>query len=225
MVDRQLLAYLQTFLTESRKEVFERILAHRTRHFTVVLEDLYQKHNTGAVMRSCDVFGLQDVYYIEQKYKGYLSNKVAKGAEKWVDLHLYRKGEHTAAQCADDLVKKGYQLVVTTPHRNASELDNFDISKPSAFVFGVEKEGVSDYMMQRADAFLKIPMVGFTESLNVSVAAGIILQSLTSRLRKSAVPWQLSEEEKNEKKLEWSKKSIAHVEQIIKRFYADRKIS
>ena len=224
MIDKELLEYLQGFLTESRKAVFEQVLAQRTRHFTVVLEDLYQKHNTGAILRSCDVFGLQDLYFIENNYKGYLSNKVAKGAEKWMNFKLYKKSDYNREQCISDLREKGYQIVVTSPHNDSCELQNFDISKPSAIIFGVEKEGVSEFFMDRADAYLKIPMVGFTESLNVSVAAGIILQTLTFRLRNSDVKWQLSETEKDELKMEWCMKSISHVKQIIKRFQTDKKI-
>ena len=223
MIDKELLQYLLSFLTENRKVVFEQVLSQRTRHFTVVLEDLYQKHNTGAILRSCDVFGLQDLYFIENNYKGYLSNKVAKGAEKWMDFKLYKKSEGNREECLVDLRKKGYQIVVTSPHNDSCGLQDFDISKPSAIIFGVEKEGVSGFFMDRADAYLKIPMVGFTESLNVSVAAGIILQTLTFRLRNSDVKWQLPDNEKDDLCMRWCKKSIGNVEQIIKRFYSDKK--
>lgn len=225
MVDQELLHYLQTFITDSRKETFERVLADRTRHFTVVLEDLYQKHNTGAVLRSCDVFGLQDAYFIENKYQSYLSNQVAKGAEKWVDLHVFNDGDDSSHKCVAELREKGYQIIATTPHNDSCLLQDFDISRKSAFVFGVEKEGVSEFMMDHADGFLKIPMVGFTESLNVSVAAAIILHAITTKLKNSDVPWQLSAAEKDEKRLDWCKKSISKVEIIIDRFYDNQKKS
>lgn len=221
MTDLDLLKHLESIITDNRKATFEKVLSNRTRHFTVVLEDIYQKHNTSAVVRSCDIFGLQDIHIIENKYNSYVSNQVAKGAQKWIDFNEYNTEEYNTQTCIDTLRSKGYQIIATTPHSNSCMLQEYDISKKSAFVFGVEKAGVSDKMMQEADGYLKIPMVGFTESLNVSVAAAIILNGLTTRLRDSDVNWQLSEIEKNEKRLDWCKKTINNVDRIIERYYAD----
>jgi len=217
-----LLEYLQSFLTENRKVVFEKVLAQRTRHFAVVLEDIYQKHNTSAVVRSCDVFGIQDLYTIENKYNSYVSNQVAKGAQKWIDFHEFNSEAYNTKNCIDTLRNKGYQLIATTPHNNSCMIQDFDITKKSALVFGVEKEGVSDIILQEADGYLKIPMVGFTESLNISVAVAIILHELTARLRNSKVPWQLSQKEKNEIRFDWCKKSIQNADKIIERFQNQR---
>lgn len=222
MADLELLAYLQSFITENRKATFEKVLANRTRHFTVILEDIYQPHNTSAVVRSCDVFGVQDVYTIENKYKSYVSNQVAKGAEKWTTRHRFNTLQHNTQDCLNALRGKGYQIIATTPHNDSCYVSDFDVSKKSALVFGVEKEGVSDDIMNQADGYLKIPMVGFTESLNISVAVAIILQDITDRLRKSDVKWQLTEEEKNILRIEWTKNSIGSIEQIINRFNADK---
>lgn len=226
MIDLDLLKHLQTIITENRKLTFEKVLENRTRHFTVVLEDIYQKHNTSAVVRSCDVFGIQDIHIIENKYNSYVSNQVAKGAQKWIDFHEYNTEEYNTDNCIDSLRNNGYQLIATTPHEDSSMLKDFDVTKKTAFIFGVEKAGVSDKMMNEADGYLKIPMVGFTESLNVSVAAAIILNDLTTRLRDSNVNWQLSEHEKNKKRLDWCTKTINNVDQIIERYYVDnQKIS
>ena len=222
MVDLDLLTYLQSYLTANRKTTFERVLNGRTRHFTVVLEDIYQKHNTSAVVRSCDVFGLQDVHIIENKYKSYLSNQVAKGAHKWIDLHYYNKLENNNQVCIDTLRSRNYKIIATTPHNDSCLLHDFDITQKAAFIMGVEKEGVSQGIMNQADGFLKIPMVGFTESLNISVATAIILQNITSRLRNSNVNWQLSEKEKNELRLDWCKKSITNVAAIIEHYYTHK---
>ncbi len=222
MFDPDLLAYLQTFITGNRKTTFENVLSKRTRHFTVVLEDIFQKHNTSAVVRSCDVFGVQDIHIIENKYKSYVSNQVAKGAHKWIDFHYYNKQEYNNQICVDALRKKGYQIIATTPHNDACLLSDFNIEKRSAFVMGVEKEGVSQDIMNQADGFLKIPMVGFTESLNISVATAIILQDLTTRLRDSEVSWALTEKEKNVLRFDWCKKSINNVDNIIERYDTDK---
>jgi len=222
VTDLDLLKHLESIITENRKATFEKVLSNRTRHLTVVLEDIYQKHNTSAVVRSCDIFGIQDIHIIENKYNSYVSNQVAKGAQKWIDFNEYNTEEYNTQTCIDALRKQDYQIIATTPHCDSS-LKDFDISKKTAFVFGVEKAGVSNKMMEEADGYLKIPMVGFTESLNVSVAAAIILNDVTTRLRDSDVNWQLSENEKNEKRLDWCQKTINNVDQIIKRFYVDQK--
>ena len=222
MTDLVLLNYLQSFLTDNRKRTFERVLAKRTRHFTVVLEDIYQKHNTSAVVRNCDIFGIQDLHIIENKYNSYVSNQVAKGAQKWIDFYEYNTYDHNTETCINTLRKDGYQIIATTPHNNSCFLDDFDISKKSALVFGVEKQGVSELMLNNADGYLKIPMVGFTESLNISAAVSIILQFLTNKLRNSEIIWQISESEKNEKRIDWCKKTINNIDDIIARFYEEK---
>ncbi len=221
VIDLHLLKHLESIITENRKVAFDKVLDNRTQHFTVVLEDIYQKHNTSAVVRSCDIFGIQDIHIIENKYNSYVSNQVAKGAQKWIDFNEYNTEEYNTDNCIETLRNEGYQLIATTPHAGSCLLKDFDITKKSALVFGVEKAGVSDKMMKEADGYLKIPMVGFTESLNVSVAAAIILNDLTTRLRDSDIDWQLSEAKKNKKRLDWCKKTINNVDQIIKRYYLD----
>ncbi|AOW19635.1 TrmH family RNA methyltransferase [Urechidicola croceus] len=215
--------FISPMLSDIRKEKFDKILAQRTKHFTVILEDLYQKHNTSAVVRSCDIFGIQDVHIIENKYKSYMSNQVGKGSQKWVDFHHYKSKQINTQDCIDTIKSQGYQLVATTPHNDSCLLHEFDITKKSAFVFGVEKEGVSDLMMEQADGFLKIPMVGFTESLNVSVAAAIVLQSTTERLRRSDVNWKMTNEEIQLKKLEWMEKTIKSIKDVKERYYSEGK--
>ncbi|WP_010134060.1 TrmH family RNA methyltransferase [Ochrovirga pacifica] len=221
-MDQELLTYLETFVTKERKENFKKVVSQRTRHFAVVLEDLFQKHNWSAVVRSCDVFGIQDVYTIENKYRAYISNGVGKGAQKWVNFHRFKSQENNTESCVEALRKNGYQIIVTTPHEQSSFISDFDITKKSAFVFGVEGTGVSEGLMQKADGFLKIPMVGFTESLNVSVAAAITLQNTTDRLRRSGLDWKLTQAEQEQLYAEWIEKSIGSVKQIKERYYADK---
>ncbi len=214
----KLATYLEDFVTERRRNLFDDVLNKRTKHFTVVLEDLFEKHNISAVARSCDIFGIQDLHIIENRYSSYVSNHVAKGAQKWIDFYNYNEQEHNTQACIDKLRKEGYQIIATTPHTNSCVLEDFDITKKSAFVFGVEKAGVSDLIMNQAEGFLKIPMVGFTESLNVSVAAALILNSTTERLRNSDINWELTNQEKEDIKLEWMKKSIKSIHLILERF-------
>lgn len=215
MNNKALLEYLEGFITENRREGFKRVLQNRTKHFTVAMEDVYQLHNTSAVMRSCEVFGIQELNVIEQKFGKRIDKEIALGAQKWVDVNRFA----TIQTCIDDLKGKGYQIIATTPHNDSCLLQDFDISKPSAIFFGTEKLGLSEEVLQQADGFLKIPMVGFTESLNISVSAAIIIQDITARLRRSTINWQLTEEELFEKQLDWTRKSIKDIDFIEKKFY------
>ncbi|MBF02477.1 MAG: rRNA methyltransferase [Flavobacterium sp.] len=210
-----LLEYLEGFISENRKQRFIEILANRTRHFTVAVEDVYQMHNTSAVMRSCEVFGIQELNVIEQKYSKTIDKQIALGAEKWVDINEFSSN----MSCMKTLRQRGYQIIATTPHNESCFLHEFDITKPAALFFGTEKEGLSEEVLQHADGFLKIPMVGFTESLNISVSAAIIIQDLTNRLRNSNIQWQLTEEEIIEKRLDWTRKSIKDIAFVESRFY------
>ena len=217
MIDSAYLNYLEGFLTDNRKERFLDILQNRTNHFTVAVEDVFQMHNTSAVMRSCEVFGIQQLNVIEERFGKKIDKQIAMGAQKWVDINTF----DSVSSCITTLRAKGYQIIATTPHENDSLLENFDISKRSALFFGTEKEGLSEEILQQADGFLKIPMVGFTESLNISVSAAIIIQNLTNRLRNSTIDWHLSEEEFLEKRLAWAKNSIKDIKRIEQRYFQD----
>ncbi|RKE94970.1 TrmH family RNA methyltransferase [Ichthyenterobacterium magnum] len=215
MIDIKLLEHLETYLTEHRKERFNTVLPQRTKHFTVATEDVYQLHNTSAVIRSCDVFGIQEVNIIEERNSKRIDREIAMGAQKWVDLNRY----HSVKDALKDLKQKGYQIVATTPHENDAVLHEFDVTKKSCFFFGRETEGLSQDVLDEADCFLKIPMVGFTESLNISVSAAIILQHVTTKLKQTDISWQLTLEEQLEKRFDWCKKTIKSHEEIIERFY------
>ena len=213
-MNQELLTYLEHFITEERKERFLQVISVRTNHFTVAMEDVFQMHNTSAVVRTCEVFGVQQAHSIEGRFGKRLDAKIAMGAQKWVDVFRYNDTQ----SCIDALRVQGYQIVATTPHKDAYFLNDFDISKKSAFFFGTEKEGLSQQVLSQADTYLKIPMVGFTESLNISVAVAIVLQQLTDKLRRSQVAWQLTDEERLSTLINWTKKSIRNVKDVLKRY-------
>lgn len=210
MIDLEYLNYLENFLTENRKERFQNVLSQRTNHFTVAMEDVYQLHNTSAVMRTCEVFGVQKLHVVEERYGKSIDKEIAMGAQKWVDVTRY----DNMGDCIGSLKDQGYKIVATTPHEDDCLLDDFDISQRAAIFFGTERDGLSPEVIARADGFIKIPMAGFTESLNISVSAAIILQNLTSRLRNSNVDWHLTHEEIFEKRLQWAKNSIKDIKRI-----------
>lgn len=218
MIDLDYFHFLENILTENRKNKFLKVLETRTKHFTVVVEDIFQMHNASAVMRSCEVFGIQELHVIEQRYGKSIDKEIAMGAQKWVDINTF----DSVSNCIKTIKSKGYQIIATTPHENDCLLEDFDISKPSALFFGTERDGLSQEILECADGFLKIPMVGFTESLNISVSAAIIIQNLMHRLRSSTLDWQLTDKEILSKRLEWTRNSIKDIKRIERRYYDER---
>lgn len=216
MVYLDYLNYLEGFLTENRKERFLKVLETRTNHFTVAMEDVFQLHNTSAVMRSCEVFGIQQLNVVEEKFGKRIDKEIAMGAQKWVDVNRFE----SISDCLDAVKAKGYRIIATTPHQDDCLLADFDITEPAALFFGTERDGLSPEVIERADGFLKIPMVGFTESLNISVSAAIIIQDLTERLRKTDLNWRLTEAEILEKRLDWARNSIKDIKRIEARYYS-----
>jgi tRNA (guanosine-2'-O-)-methyltransferase len=215
MIDMKLLAYLEEIISEKRKERFTEILNERTDYITVAVEDVFQMHNTSAVIRSCESFGVQTAHLIEGKYGQRLDEEIAMGAQKWVDIKRYKDSKAVI----DSLRGQGYKIVATSPHADSSLLQNFEINSKTALFFGTENKGLSDYVLENADSHLKIPMVGFTESLNISVSAAVILQHLTAKLKASDIDWRLTEEERLERRLDWTKKSIKSIDDILERYY------
>lgn len=218
MINIDYLEFLEGILTDNRKQRFADVLSHRTKHFTIAMEDIFQMHNTSAVMRSCEVFGIQELNIIEQRFGKKIDSEIAMGAQKWVDIKPYA----TIQNCIDAKKTEGYQIIATTPHDDSCLLNDFDITKPSAIFFGTERDGLSEEVLAQADGFLKIPMVGFTESLNISVSAAIIIQDITARLRQTDIKWQLTSEEILIKRLDWAKKSIKDIKRIEERYFAEK---
>ena len=181
--ENQVLQALYGIISESKKEMFDRIAAQRTRHLTVVLENIFQDHNASAVMRTCDCFGIQDLHTIEKNNQYKVQRDIARGAGRWVDLHNYNIGLTPEQDCIANLRKKGYRIIAATPHENDTTIQELSIEEPTALVFGTEWQGISPEMEKLVDGFVKIPMYGFTESFNVSVSVALILQNLRDRLQ------------------------------------------
>tara|TARA_B100000795_G_scaffold79356_1_gene56869 strand:+ start:1949 stop:2620 length:672 start_codon:yes stop_codon:yes gene_type:complete len=215
MNKEEILVELHKFLKPQRIERFEEVLANRTKHFTVAVENIFQSHNASAVMRTCDCFGVQDLHVIANHNEYELSKDVAMGAEKWVDMHSYYKKENNTQDCIDALKSQGFQIVATTPHTDDVLLPDFDVTKKSAFFFGTEISGLSDIVLDQADAFVRIPMYGFTESYNISVSAALVLHDVVNRLKKSEVDWALSEQDLMDKRIDWAVKSLKSGPQVL----------
>ena len=165
-------------LTEARRALLRGVAARRTRHFTLVLEDLKDPHNISAVIRTCEVFGFQDVHVINEVNPYRVARSVLKGSYKWLDIFCHAR----RLACLENLHGRGYRIAVASTAATESLYD-LDLSKPTAFYLGSETMGNHPDTLARADIRFRIPQQGLTESLNVSVCAGVIMATLDRFLR------------------------------------------
>lgn len=220
---KELVQHLSSMITNERWNRFQKVLAERTQYLTIVLENIYQPLNASAVLRSADCFGIQNVHIIENHNEFHPDREVAMGSSRWLNIQRYNKTENNSLNCIKKLKKEGYRIVATSPHINDCSLHDFELSKGKiALFFGTEMEGLTDIVLQEADEYLKIPMYGFTESVNLSVAAAICLQHLSHQLRQQNIDWQLDEETKETILLNWLRYSIDRSEIIEDDFWRNR---
>jgi len=219
----KLYQFLFSLITEERKSLFEKVIDYRTKHFTVVLENIYQPHNASAVLRSCDLTGIQDVHIIENNNEYTPNPEVAMGSAKWLNLHKYQHETDNTLQTINYLKQQGYKIVATTPHKESYSPHNLPIDEKTALLFGTELSGLSDVAIENADEFVKIPQFGFTESYNISVSVALLLYTLINRLHSSNINWQLSDEERSNIMLEWTRRSIKRSDIIEAQFLKELK--
>lgn len=212
-----LTGFLKPYVSEHKQELIEEVLNKRTRHLTVVVENIFHTHNASAVVRSCDCFGIQDIHVIEGHNEYIVNPLVVRGSAKWVSINSYPQQEDNKSVFSK-LKKEGYRLVGTSSNPLYKSLSDTSVNQKTALVFGTEDTGLSKFAMEQMDDFVHIPMFGFTESFNISVSAAICLYELTGKTRIKNVQWQLSDNEKDELRLEWYKKVIARSD-VLEREY------
>lgn len=217
-----LFAHLSSFLTPHRKALFSEVMQMRTRYLTVVLEDIYQSQNASAVLRTCDLTGVQDVHIIEDKNKYTLNPDVALGSSKWLNLNYYNSNKENTLEAYTKLREQGYRIVASSPHKDDYTPDNLPLDKKIAVIFGTELKGLTVSAITNADMYLRIPMYGFTESYNISVSAALILYRLAERIRKAGIDWKLTDDEKLDLSIEWARRSINRSDIIENEFLKSR---
>jgi tRNA (guanosine-2'-O-)-methyltransferase len=211
---KALIAYLETYITDNKREKIDRVLTNRTKHVTIVLEDLFQQHNMSAVARTAEILGIQDIHIVESRNAYAINKSIARGSANWLDMHRYKD----VVTCMKQLKEDGYRIVATTPHARANTLPDLSLDHKLAFIFGTELKGITQPVIDHADEFVMIPMYGFTESYNVSVSVGLCLYDALTRLHHSSIPWQLSESDYLEVRLRWLRKLLPYhhkLEQIF----------
>jgi tRNA (guanosine-2'-O-)-methyltransferase len=221
---KELINYLTGFVSEKRKKRFDDVIANRMNHLRIVLENVYQAHNTSAVLRSCESFGVQHVHFIENRNQIKISDDVALGSSNWLSIHRHNLSENNTIETIKHLKNLGYRIVATTPHKDDCTIEKLPVDKKLALVFGTEIDGISPEVFDLADEFVKIPMYGFTESFNISVSAALCMYELTTRIRKEVPHYLLDEEEKVDVYLEWLKTSIEKSDALTSEFLKNKKI-
>ncbi len=204
---------LSQFVTPQRMQRMQHVLEHRTRHISVVLENIYQPHNASAVLRSCDAFGIQDVHVIQQHNTFSPNEDIALGSSKWLTLHRHKQ---TSLRVYDTLRSKGYRIVATALNKHATKLHELVVDKrPIALAFGNELHGLSHEAIEKADEVMYIPMVGFVESFNISVSVAIVLSHVVSKLQDThKLIWQLPKDERQAVLLQWLRVDVHRAKEI-----------
>ncbi|MEO9484674.1 MAG: RNA methyltransferase [Ekhidna sp.] len=204
---------LEEFVSENKQAHIERVLQLRTRHLTLVFEDIDKPHNVSAVLRTAECMGIQDLHFIKNKNSYEVNPIITQGAAKWVNMHHHDQAEDNVAECFDSLRKDGYQIYATSLEETSRSIYDIDPNQKTAIVFGTESDGITPEVGGKADGFVHIPMNGFTESFNLSVSAAICITVLKSRLGQ----WpELSKKEKLDLRAQWYRKIVREADLILK---------
>lgn len=216
---RKKIEYLAAFMTDERFETLRRAVDNRTDYITVCLENTFHPQNASAVVRSCEAFGIQNIHVVETLVKFAPNVRIVRGTDKWVDIHNYPRTGNPSAELIANLKTQGYRIVATSPHINDTTPEEFDVAAGKfALFFGTEHAGISDDVIAGADEFIRIPMYGMVESLNISVCAAILLYNFSRRVRSDVQGWGLPDDTKDEILLRWMMESVRDSTNIMKRF-------
>jgi tRNA (guanosine-2'-O-)-methyltransferase len=215
-----ILEKLRPFVSQHKLERMTAVASRRTRHITLVFEDIDKPHNISAVLRTAECMGIQEVHFIKNRFDYRVNPAIVMGSVKWLTLHHHNQfpAEQNVYSCFDYLRSKGYRIYATSLHGHSILMDDMPVHHhPMAIVFGSEGSGVSELTLSLCDGSMHIPMVGFTESFNLSVSAALILNTLLSKLKQSEIDFYLSKSEQNDLLAEWFRRSVREADRILAR--------
>lgn len=206
--------YLSQFILPERFETLSRTVSNRTKYMTLVAENMFHPQNASALVRHCEAFGVQTLHTVQTFCRFNPNVDIVRGTDKWIDMY-----HHTStAEALQHLKGEGYRIIATSPHYQSCTPESFDVTKGKfAIVMGTEKTGISDEVMAAADEFLKIPMCGMVESLNVSACAAIIIYMLSERMRHEVKDWQMTEAEQTATLHHWMIDSVKDARPLLER--------
>jgi len=204
---------LHPYLLPERLERLKKVLAGRVLSVTLVLENLHKDFNISAILRTCESFGIQDVHVIPQPGEGKVFRTITQGCHKWLTIHRHED----VPTCFKILKEKGFRILAGAFGENARTLEQSDFSGRVALVFSNELEGANPEVLDQVDDFFHIPMSGFSQSLNVSVAAGIVIHhALRYKLQKGEELERIPPDEAARMLGEWVKKSVRNGDEVLK---------
>lgn len=211
--------YMSGFLTGERIQTLRRTLAMRTRYMTILTENTFHPQNASALVRHCEAFGVQDLHTVETMCRFDPSVNIVRGTDKWIDIIRHDSTEEAIAS----LKASGYRIVATTPHRESCTPETFDVEKGRfCLVFGTEHAGVSPQIISAADEFLRIPMCGMVESLNVSASAAILIYMLSERVRLTVPGWRMDDDAQAEVLYRWMTTSVRDAAAILEKQFPEK---
>jgi tRNA (guanosine-2'-O-)-methyltransferase len=191
------------------KERLQKIksVAGRRQEGVVVLEDIYDPHNAAAVLRSCEGFGIQKVYFIFDRGEKFNPRRVGKAtsssANKWLEFETFT----SAKECYKKLKKQGFKIFATVLDHKAKSIFKTNLKGPkTALVFGNEHRGLSQEAIDLADAHIYIPMQGFVQSFNLSVTVAVCMYELFRQRQSQPKKYLLSKKDQVKLINSWKKK-------------------
>ncbi len=210
----RIVAILKGYLTDRRRDEIEGVLDGRTLDVAVVVEGMVDLGNVSAIMRSAEAFGYQAIHAIDTSRVFKRSRRTTRGADKWLDRYRWEDSE----SCLSSLSADGFRIVLAEATPDAVPLADSDLTGRVALVFGNERDGISAITRDRVDETVGIPMAGFVESLNVSVAASIVLHEVhRQRGEGDSISGGLSPADRDRIRAVWYLKSVRESEAIVQR--------
>lgn len=210
---RRVTEALRPFVSENRQRRIDAVLRARTRSTTVLLEDVVNERNVAAVLRTADALGLMELHTVLAVDGLRVSRKIARGSQKWVEIHRYPSIESGYAA----LRRRGFEIWVSAVHGQALEVSDLPSDRPIALVFGNEVDGVSERAVTSADGLFRVPMYGFAESLNVSVAVALALAAVIEPRRRAGTLVQLHPDDRARTEARWYTQSVRASIQLLAR--------
>ena len=204
---------LQPYMLPQRLDRLKEVLANRIVSVTLVLENLHKDFNISAILRTCESFGIQEVHVVPQPGDGKVFRTITQGCHKWLTIHRHED----VSTCLEMLKKEGYRILAGAFSDDALPLDGADFSGRVALVFSNELEGANPDVLEQVDGFFVIPMSGFSQSLNVSVAAGIVIHHVLKYKLQSGEELERIPNDVADRILEdWVKKSVKNADEVLK---------
>ena len=208
----EIAANLRPFLTDERASRIDEVLSRRTRTVVPVVEGIINMGNVSAVMRSAEALGYQSFHVITDGRSFKNSQRTSQGAEKWLDVFQW----DSAADCAAHLRENGYRILTTHLGDGSRPIERLEFTARTAIVFGNERDGVSEEMLRLTDETIILPIEGFVQSYNISVAAALALcHAYRDRLDRQGLHGDLSADEIAELRAIFYLRSVRRAEQIL----------